>query len=49
MIQEFNAGPLHAELFEEPITVVDGYITPPTGPGLGLVLREDVVRRQLRQ
>ncbi|HVG96512.1 MAG TPA: mandelate racemase/muconate lactonizing enzyme family protein [Chloroflexota bacterium] len=49
MIQEFNVGPLHAELFEEPITVVDGYITPPTGPGLGLVLREDVVRRQLRR
>jgi len=49
MIQELNVGPLHAELFEEPITVVDGYITPPTGPGLGLVLREDVLQRHLRR
>jgi 2-dehydro-3-deoxyphosphogalactonate aldolase len=45
MIQEFNVGPLHRELFVEPITVVDGYITPPTGPGLGLVLNEEVVER----
>ena len=49
MIQEFNVGPLHAELFEEPITVVDGFITPPAGPGLGLVFREDVLQRHLRR
>jgi galactonate dehydratase len=49
MIQEFNVGPLHRELFVEPITVVDGYITPPTGPGLGLVLNEEVVKRHLSQ
>ncbi|MGE3271988.1 MAG: enolase C-terminal domain-like protein, partial [Chloroflexota bacterium] len=49
MIQEFNVGPLHGEIFEEPITVVNGYITPPTGPGLGLVLNEDAVRRHLSQ
>lgn len=47
MIQEFNVGPLHRELFVEPITVVDGYITPPTGPGLGLMLNEDVVKQHL--
>lgn len=47
MIQEFNVGPLHSELFLEPITVVDGYITPPTGPGLGLVLNDEVVKRHL--
>jgi L-alanine-DL-glutamate epimerase-like enolase superfamily enzyme len=47
MIQEFNVGPLHGELFVEPITVVDGYITPPSGPGLGLVLNEEVVKRHL--
>jgi 2-dehydro-3-deoxyphosphogalactonate aldolase len=47
MVQEFNVGPLHSELFVEPIAVVDGYITPPTGPGLGLVLNEEVVKRHL--
>ena len=29
------------------ITAVDGYITPPSGPGLGLVLNDEVVRRHL--
>ena len=43
MLQEFNTGPLHREIFEKPIVVEDGYITPPTGPGLGLVLNEEVV------
>jgi galactonate dehydratase len=47
MIQEFNVGPLHSELFDKPITAVDGYITPPSGPGLGLVLNDEVVRRHL--
>jgi 2-dehydro-3-deoxyphosphogalactonate aldolase len=47
MIQEFNVGPLHRELFVEPITVVDGYITPPTGPGLGLMLNEDAMKQHL--
>jgi 2-dehydro-3-deoxyphosphogalactonate aldolase len=47
MIQEFNVGPLHHELFVEPVTVVDGWITPPTGPGLGLVLNDEVVQRHL--
>jgi galactonate dehydratase len=49
MIQEFNVGPLHSELFVEPITVVDGCITPRTGPGLGLVLNEGVVKRHVSQ
>jgi len=49
MIQEYNVGPLHRELFVEPITVVNGYITPPTGPGLGLVLNDEVVKRHLSQ
>ena len=47
MLQEFNTGPLHRELFEEPIVVEQGYITPPKGPGLGLVLDEAVVTRHL--
>ena len=47
MLQEWNTGPLHSELFIEPIVVNNGYITPPTGPGLGLVLDEAVVKRHL--
>ena len=47
MLQEFNVGPLHSEIFVEPIVVENGYITPPTGPGLGVELNEDVVRRQV--
>jgi L-alanine-DL-glutamate epimerase-like enolase superfamily enzyme len=47
MLQEFNTGPLHRELFEEPIVVEKGYITPPTGPGLGLVLDEAAVKRHV--
>jgi len=47
MIQEFNVGPLHGELFVEPISVKDGFITPPTGPGLGLVLDEKALKRHL--
>jgi galactonate dehydratase len=49
MLQEFNTGPLHLEIFKEPITVKRGFITPPTGPGLGLELDEAVVKRHLSQ
>jgi len=45
MIQEFNVGPLHSEIFVDPITVQQGYITPPSGPGLGVELNADVVAR----
>ena len=47
MLQEFNTGPLHRDLFVEPIVVENGYITPPKGPGLGLVLDEAVLKRHL--
>ena len=47
LIQEYNGGPLHLELFKEPIVFENGYITPPTGPGLGVELDEAVVKRQL--
>jgi 2-dehydro-3-deoxyphosphogalactonate aldolase len=46
-IQEFNAGPLHSEVFVEPIKFDRGFITPPTGPGLGIEMDEAVVRRHL--
>lgn len=47
LIQEWNVNDLHSEIFEEPIKFENGTITPPTGPGLGLVLNEEVVARQL--
>ena len=45
MIQEWNANDLHSEIFVEPIRFENGYITPPTGPGLGVELDEDEARR----
>jgi 2-dehydro-3-deoxyphosphogalactonate aldolase len=47
MIQEYNVNDLHADIFVEPIRVVDGYITPPTAPGLGVELNEEVVKCHL--
>lgn len=34
----------HAEILEEKIAWQDGYIIPPTGPGLGIALNMDVVK-----
>ena len=45
LIQEFNANDLHSEIFVEPIQFESGYITPPTGPGLGVELDESVVAK----
>ena len=47
LIQEYNGNDLHQQIFKEPIKFENGYITPPTGPGLGVDLDEAVVRRQL--
>ena len=47
MIQEYNATALHAELLKEPIRFEKGFITPPTGPGLGVELDERVVAKHL--
>ena len=47
LIQENNANDLHRELLAEPIKFEKGFITPPTGPGLGIELNERVVKRQL--
>ena len=38
-------GGFHAELLKEPIRWEDGYIIPPTRPGLGVELNEEVVAR----
>ena len=47
LIQEYNFTDLHSEIFMEPIKYENGFITPPTGPGLGVELNEKVVQRQL--
>lgn len=47
LIQEYNENDLHQQIFKEPIKFENGYITPPTGPGLGVDLDEAVVKRQL--
>ena len=46
LIQEANMGPLHQTIFKEPIVFENGYITPPTGPGLGVEFDEEVLRRR---
>jgi 2-dehydro-3-deoxyphosphogalactonate aldolase len=38
-------GGFHAELLAEPIRWEDGFVVPPTEPGLGVELDEDVARR----
>lgn len=47
LIQEYNVNALHSELFMEPICFENGYIIPPTTPGLGVELDEAVVKRHL--
>ena len=47
LIQEYNVNALHSEIFMEPILFENGYIIPPTGPGLGVELDEAVVKRHL--
>ena len=47
LIQEYNGGRLHNEIFLDPVKFENGFIEPPTSPGLGLELNEEVVERQL--
>ena len=47
VIQEANMGPVHAQIFKDPIVFENGYIVPPTGPGLGLEFDMDVVKTRL--
>ena len=47
LIQEYNSNSLHNEIFKEPIRIENGYITPPTGPGLGVELDEAVVKKHM--
>ena len=43
LIQEYNGDSLHNDIFIDPIRFHQGFITPPTAPGLGLELNEEVV------
>lgn len=45
LIQEYNTNSLHSEIFKEPIRFENGFIVPPTGPGLGVELDEEVLKR----
>ena len=47
LIQEANQGPLHKTIFKEPLAFENGFIIPPTGPGLGVELDMDVVSAHL--
>ncbi|MBM3239201.1 mandelate racemase/muconate lactonizing enzyme family protein [Candidatus Poribacteria bacterium] len=47
LIQEYNVNALHSELFREPIQFENGYIIPPTGPGLGVELDQAIVKKHL--
>ena len=47
LIQEYNSNDLHRDIFVEPIIFTNGFIDPPTTPGLGVELDEAVVKRQL--
>ena len=47
LIQEANQGPLHKIIFKEPIVFEKGAIIPPTGPGLGIELDEDVLKGRI--
>ncbi len=47
LIQEYNGAGLHSDIFKEPIRFEQGFITPPTGPGLGVELDEAVVKKHL--
>jgi len=45
LIQEYNGDSLHNDIFVDPIRFHQGFITPPTAPGLGLELNEEVVAK----
>ena len=44
LIQEANMGPLHKKIIKEPLVFENGYITPPSGPGLGVEFDQEVLK-----
>ncbi len=49
LIQEYNGDQLHRDIFKDPIVFENGYITPPTTPGLGIELDENVLKKHQRK
>ena len=47
VIQEANQGPLHKTIFKEPLVLENGFIIPPSGPGLGIEFDEAVLAAHL--
>ena len=47
LIQEFNVSPSHLDILKEPFQYERGFITPPTGPGLGVELDEEKVAARI--
>ncbi len=47
LIQEANQGPLHTKIFKEPLIFDKGYIIPPSGPGLGIELDMDMLKKHI--
>lgn len=47
LVQEYNTTTMHNEIMSEPLQFENGYIVPPSKPGLGIELNEKVVKRQL--
>ena len=45
LIQEYNGDSLHNDIFVDPIRFHQGFITPPTAPGLGVELNEEMVAK----
>ena len=44
---EFNTsqGPLSRELVREPLRMTDGWLSVPEGPGLGVEVNEEAIRK----
>ena len=47
LIQEYNHTDLHSDIPVDPIRYENGFITLPTGPGLGIELNEKVLKKQM--
>jgi L-alanine-DL-glutamate epimerase-like enolase superfamily enzyme len=49
LVNEWNVDKesLHNRIFKEPIVAKDGFVVPPTGPGLGVEFDEDVLKAHL--
>ncbi|MCY4439461.1 MAG: hypothetical protein OXE53_04550, partial [Deltaproteobacteria bacterium] len=42
---DYNENPLRSELLQEPLEPKNGFMRPPDGPGLGVALDPEALRR----